>query len=197
MNPHSGWTLQRLRLPALAARARAGQRLQIEDEPQALPLLRAEGCEIDVLTPAHWPALPAERALDLTGEGVDDTQASEAQLILTQGLHSAAAAFLSHRLRQHCPPVFIDWPEPPFRAVPSRLYMPHLPAGVIAAWPLLEDRGVPSRLCRPDDAPPGWFEGHALALAAQLLPAEGRVLAFGDARFLSEVRRHFPRAIAD
>jgi len=52
----------------------------------------------------------------------------------------------------------------PFRARPSTLLIPAMPAGVIAGMPLLEDWGVPSRLASLAGFP-GCYEGYVTALA--------------------------------
>jgi dihydroorotate dehydrogenase electron transfer subunit len=52
----------------------------------------------------------------------------------------------------------------PFRARPSTLLIPGMPAGVIAGMPLLEDWGVPSRLASLAGFP-GCYEGYVTALA--------------------------------
>ncbi|MEM9101628.1 MAG: hypothetical protein AAGB12_04840 [Pseudomonadota bacterium] len=46
----------------------------------------------------------------------------------------------------------------PFRPAPSRLVLPYVPSDVIACIPLLEDKGIPSRLCHTE-MQPGCFEG--------------------------------------
>ena len=58
----------------------------------------------------------------------------------------------------------------PFRARPSTLLIPAMPAGVIAGMPLLEDWGMPSRLASLAGFP-GCFEGYVTALAEVWLAA--------------------------
>ena len=58
----------------------------------------------------------------------------------------------------------------PFRARPSTLLIPGMPAGVIAGMPLLEDWGVPSRLASLAGFP-GCYEGYVTALAEVWLAA--------------------------
>ena len=55
----------------------------------------------------------------------------------------------------------------PFRARPSTLLVPGMPAGVIACMPLLEDWGVPSRLASLAGFP-GCYEGYVTALAERV-----------------------------
>ena len=52
----------------------------------------------------------------------------------------------------------------PFRARPSTMLIPGMPAGVIAGMPLLEDWGMPSRLASLAGFP-GCYEGYVTALA--------------------------------
>ncbi len=56
----------------------------------------------------------------------------------------------------------------PFRARPSTLLVPGIPAEAIAAMPLLEEWGVPSRLASFADYP-GCFRGYVTSLAAAWL----------------------------
>ena len=58
----------------------------------------------------------------------------------------------------------------PFRARPSTLLIPAMPAGVIAGMPLLEDWGMPSRLASLAGFP-GCYEGYVTALAEVWLAA--------------------------
>jgi dihydroorotate dehydrogenase electron transfer subunit len=60
----------------------------------------------------------------------------------------------------------------PFRARPSTILVPGIPAGVIAAMPLLEDWSVPSRLASFQDFP-GCFHGYVTSLAAAWLDSLG------------------------
>lgn len=63
----------------------------------------------------------------------------------------------------------------PFRARPSTILVPGIPAGTIAAMPFLDDLGVPSRLASGADFP-GCYPGYVTALAdrwlASLAPAQ-------------------------
>ncbi|MGH8594573.1 MAG: dihydroorotate dehydrogenase electron transfer subunit [Gammaproteobacteria bacterium] len=52
----------------------------------------------------------------------------------------------------------------PFQAIPSRILVPGVPAPVIAAMPLLEDWGIPSRLASRQGFP-GCFDGYVTDLA--------------------------------
>ena len=81
----------------------------------------------------------------------------------------------------------------PFRARPSTLLIPAMPAGVIAGMPLLEDWGMPSRLASLAGFP-GCYEGYVTALAevwlATLEPqalAETAIYACGPTPMLKAV----------
>jgi len=81
----------------------------------------------------------------------------------------------------------------PFRARPSTMLIPAMPAGVIAGMPLLEDWGVPSRLASLAGFP-GCYEGYVTALAevwlATLEPqalAETAIYACGPTPMLKAV----------
>jgi dihydroorotate dehydrogenase electron transfer subunit len=52
----------------------------------------------------------------------------------------------------------------PFKSRPSQIMVPNLPEAVIAAMPLLEDWGIPSRLCSLEGYP-GCHEGYVTDLA--------------------------------
>jgi len=65
----------------------------------------------------------------------------------------------------------------PFRARPSTILVPGMPAGVIAGMPLLEDWGVPSRLASFADFA-GCFRGYVTDLAATWLESlDGNALS--------------------
>ena len=77
----------------------------------------------------------------------------------------------------------------PFRPQPSRIMIPGLPVGIIAALPLLEDWGIPSRIACPAGNQPGCFEGAATELARGWLDisqgvADVTVFACGGAALL-------------
>ena len=58
----------------------------------------------------------------------------------------------------------------PFQARPSQILVPGIPAGVIAAMPLLDDWGVPSRLASLQGYP-GCHQGYVTDLARHWLDA--------------------------
>ena len=82
-----------------------------------------------------------------------------------------------------------------FRPRPSTILVPHMPAGVIACVPALEEFGIASRLASPSGLP-GCFDGTVTELAEQWLSAlepetlrEIHITASGDAELLSEVEQ--------
>jgi dihydroorotate dehydrogenase electron transfer subunit len=82
-----------------------------------------------------------------------------------------------------------------FRARPSTILVPHMPAGVIAAVPKLEEFGIASRLASTMGLP-GCFDGTVIELAEQWLNAlepatqrEIHITAKGDAELLSAVEQ--------
>jgi dihydroorotate dehydrogenase electron transfer subunit len=89
-------------------------------------------------------------------------------LLLGGGVGIPPMVFLADRLRMDArwqPVVFMGSEVPfPFKARPSRFLLPGMPEGVIAAMPLLEDWGVPSRLASLQDYP-GCYEGYITGLA--------------------------------
>ena len=80
--------------------------------------------------------------------------------------------FLAERLRADTtlkPLVLMGSEIPfPFRARPSVIVVPGIPAGTIACMPLLEEWGVASRLASRSGFP-GCFEGYVTELAAEWL----------------------------
>jgi len=89
-------------------------------------------------------------------------------LLLGGGVGIPPMIFLAERLKadRHWQPLVLMGSEVPFpfRAQPSRILVPGTPEGVIAAMPLLEDWGIPSRLASLQGYP-GCFEGYITDLA--------------------------------
>jgi|SRR5688572_21494171 len=82
-----------------------------------------------------------------------------------------------------------------FRPRPSTILVPHMPAGVIACVPALEEFGIASRLASPMGLP-GCFDGSVTELAEAWLAAlepetlrEVHITANGDGELLNEVQR--------
>lgn len=82
-----------------------------------------------------------------------------------------------------------------FRPRPSTILVPHMPAGVIACVPALEEFGIASRLASPAGLP-GCFEGTATELAEQWLDAlepetlqDIHITACGDAGLRNAIKQ--------
>lgn len=104
------------------------------------------------------------------GEPFDLDNTTPRALLLADGDGLAPIVFLARVLRDRRPRIkpfalFGLTPPLPFRPQPSRIMVPGLPAGVIAALPLLEDWGIPSRIACAEDELPGCFTGAVVDLA--------------------------------
>lgn len=119
-------------------------------------------------------------------------------LLLGEDNGIAPLVFLANRLHRQRPRV-----KPllllsatrafPFQPQPSRIMVPGLPGGVIAAMPLLEDWGIPSRLVSATERP-GCFAGTLESLAEGWLQvcqgnADVTVYACGPAALLDGAHR--------
>jgi dihydroorotate dehydrogenase electron transfer subunit len=97
-------------------------------------------------------------------------------LLLGGGVGIPPMVFLADRLRAdpHWQPLVLMGSEVPFPfpAHPSRFLVPGIPEGVIAAMPLLDDWGIPSRLASLQGYP-GCFEGYITDLARRWLDSLG------------------------
>lgn len=181
----NGYFAARLSAPKSASRARPGQRLVVDTHrgaaPVSLALMRAdsEAGWIEVLYPTDAPERVAfsqrPRASAFEVRLDDDatrwtlpTVLSHVAVVADQE-HMASAVFLADNLRKQglggrCLVLLELSSEPPFRPRPSHILVGGMPAGVIAAMPLLEDWNVPSRLASRT-VRPGCFEGAAGDLA--------------------------------
>lgn len=101
-------------------------------------------------------------------------------LLLGEGMGIPSLVFLADALRHEkaSQPLFLmsfDGPFP-FNPHPSRFIVRGIPPGAIAAMPLMEDWGIPSRLTSAQGSP-GCFDGNVVALACawlESLPASQR-----------------------
>lgn len=95
-------------------------------------------------------------------------------LLLGGGVGIPPMVFLADSLRaqkNYQPLVIMGSEVPfPFTARPSKILIPSLPTDVIAAMPLMEDWGIPSRLASLQGYP-GCFEGYVTDLARRWLDA--------------------------
>jgi dihydroorotate dehydrogenase electron transfer subunit len=130
-------------------------------------------------------------------------------LLIGGGVGIPPMIFLAERLRHaatgeqtSCKPLVLMGSEVPFpfRARPSRIVVPGIPAGTIASMPLLEEWGVASRLASRAELP-GCFDGFVTDLAHQWLAtlsptalAEVEIFACGPTPMLEATaklaRRH-------
>ena len=120
-------------------------------------------------------------------------------LLLGGGVGIPPMVFLAERLRTaggYRPLVLMGSEVPfPFTSRPSRVLVSGLPEGVIAAMPLMEDWGIPSRLASLQGYP-GCHEGHVTDLARRWLEtlapeqrAEAQVFACGPHPMLETAAR--------
>jgi dihydroorotate dehydrogenase electron transfer subunit len=130
---------------------------------------RKAGDEVSVLGPIGRPfsAHPERPRTLLIGGGVGIPP----MVFLAERLHEAAPA--AGAAAAWKPLVLMGSGVPfPFRTRPSTLIVPGIPAGTIAAMPLLEEWGVPSRLASRSDFP-GCFPGFVTQLADAWLESLG------------------------
>ena len=110
------------------------------------------------------------------GRGFTASSDRPRSLLIGGGVGIPPMIFLADALRRRTgarwqPLVLMGSEIPfPFRARPSTMLIPGMPAGVIAGMPLLEDWGVPSRLASLAGFP-GCYEGYVTALAEVWLAA--------------------------
>ena len=108
------------------------------------------------------------------GVGFTPDPARPRTLLLGGGVGIPPMVFLADRLRKDPawqPLVLMGSEVPfPFNAQPSRFLLPGMPDGIMAAMPLLEDWGIPSRLASLQ-AYPGCYSGYITDLARHWLDA--------------------------
>jgi len=175
-NHPGGFTEVRL---TTEAAPRPGQYLTTE-EGAGLPVMAAGNGEVRVLVPGPVPA-------NITAVAV----AGEALAPEPGWLAVADAAGLAPLLFAaggEVPPglALLGLDEPPFTPRPSRFLTPELPAHLIAAAPLLEDRGIASRLALPDH-PAAWDGPLAELVAAALAGRPRPVVVLGRAATVAAV----------
>jgi dihydroorotate dehydrogenase electron transfer subunit len=180
----------RLHAPRCAAAATPGSfaHLTCDAElpmrrPLSIMLADAAAGTIDILYKIEGPGLeklsrqPVGARLSLMGpigRGFVPRPSRPRALLIGGGVGIPPMIFLADVLRRRTdapwrPLVLMGSEVPfPFRARPSTLLLPGMPAGVIAAMPLLEDWGVPSRLASLAGFP-GCYEGYVTALAEEWL----------------------------
>ena len=185
-----GQHILRLRAPKTAARARAGSFIHLSCD-DALPMRRplsimrsGRGAGwIDILyrvfgqgTALLTQRKPGEHLSLLGPIGqpfVVNTERTR-PLLLGGGVGIPPMIFLAEELkadRRYQPLVMMGSEVPfPFTPRPSQIMVPGIPASVIAAMPLLDDWGIPSRLASLQGYP-GCHEGYVTDLARAWLQA--------------------------
>jgi dihydroorotate dehydrogenase electron transfer subunit len=210
--------LLRVRAPECAAAALPGSFMHLRCDPQ-LPMRRPisilmtdprEGW-VDLLykVVGEGTRLLATRRIGETlstlgpiGRPFEINAQRPRPLLIGGGVGMPPMVFLASSLRQNGnlawarPLVILGSEVPfPFLARPSQLLVPGLPAQAIAAMPLLDDWGIPSRLASLQGYP-GCFEGYVTDLARSWLEsldaaalAEVEVFACGPHPMLAAVAR--------
>jgi len=207
----------RLGAPRCAARATPGSFVHLrcaDDLPMRRPLsimrANAQAGWIEVLYKVVGPGTRAlSRAeppqllsvLGPIGQGFVPHRERPRVLALGGGVGIPPMIFLAELLRSHPegrwkPLVLMGSEIPfPFRARPSTLMIAGVPAGVIAAMPLLEECGVPSRLATLSGFA-GCFDGFVTELARAWLAgqpaavlAETEIFACGPTPMLAATAR--------
>lgn len=182
----------RLRAPACAARAEPGQFVHVACDPaipmrRPLSIMRADADEgwIEILYKIVGPglhALAARKAGDTVnligpiGQPFRAHTDRPRTVLIGGGVGIPPMVFLAERLRAHAhfrPLVLMGSEIPfPFRARPSVIVVPGMPAGTIASMPMLEEWGIASRLASRSGFP-GCFDGYVTQLAGEWLGSLG------------------------
>ncbi len=191
----------RLGAPKCAAAATPGSFVHLSCDPllpmrRPLSIMRADPAAgwIDVLYKVVGPGLDALSkqpvgatisTLGPIGKGFQPSPSRPRALLVGGGVGIPPMVFLAEILKARAdarwqPLVLMGSEIPfPFRARPSTIVVPGIPAEAIACMPLLDDWGVPSRLASLAGFP-GCFEGYVTDLAAAWLGSQ-------DAAALAEV----------
>ena len=205
----------RLEAPKCAATAQPGSFVHLTCDPllpmrRPLSIMRADAAAgwIDVLYKVVGPGLAAlsQQPIGATistmgpiGRGFVPSAARPRTLLVGGGVGIPPMVFLAESLkaRRDAPwqPLVLMGSEIPFpfRARPSTIVVPGIPAGAIACMPLLDDWGVPSRLATLAGYA-GCYDGYVTDLAAAWLGsldpkalAEVEVYACGPTPMLKAV----------
>ncbi|MCC6206599.1 MAG: dihydroorotate dehydrogenase electron transfer subunit [Gammaproteobacteria bacterium] len=180
----------RLKAPRIAQRARAGSFVHIKCDPRLpmrrpLSIMRADARAgwIELLYRAFGDGTrllsghgPGTRLSVLGPIGRPFTLHPERPraLLIGGGVGIPPMIFLVEEMRRsggYSPLVLMGSEVPfPFTARPSQILAPGMPEGAIAAMPLMDDWGVPSRLASLQGYP-GCFHGYVTDLARRWLEA--------------------------
>ncbi|MCB1788182.1 MAG: dihydroorotate dehydrogenase electron transfer subunit [Chromatiaceae bacterium] len=179
--------LLRVRAPSCAARALPGQFAHLTVDPQRpmrrpLSIMRTSTRDgwVDFLyksvgdgTRLLTARRPGERISVLGPIGRPFQVDAQRPLLIGGGVGMPPMVFIAESLRRSGkqPFVVLGSEVPfPFTARPSQFVVPGMPEGVIAAMPLLEDWGIPSRLTSLQGYT-GCHEGYVTELARHWLDA--------------------------
>jgi len=177
----------------------AGQCVQISQagEIHSLILMRINPHWLEgiMYRPPRWQA--SSQTLEIVGcQGTPLQVRRRLPLLVGDGIHSASLIALAESLKNQTTVqalLLLSAESLPFSPRPSQIYLKAMPAGVIAAIPLLEDWKIASRLASTEDAV-GCFEGSVIELAAHWLaqlPVESleqvEIIAAAQTDFLSEL----------
>jgi dihydroorotate dehydrogenase electron transfer subunit len=183
----------RLLAPHCAPKAQPGSFVHITCDPQLpmrrpISIMRANPGEgwIDLLYKrvGRGTSLLAQRQVGENvslmgpiGKPFQPSPGRHRPLLIGGGVGMPPMIFLAESLRddsERQPMVILGSEVPfPFKAAPSQILVPGIPEGVIAALPLLDDWGIPSRLASLQGYP-GCFEGYVTDLARRWLDGIGR-----------------------
>jgi len=157
-----------LRWPEAHPAPLPGELLRLHDGSLLYPMLHTPSGQLDVLSP-HAHTESSLKLACIMGEHII-LLPSQAVVILAAGIALATLIHLCATRRQTPASTLAlyQMTEPrPFRPRPSRFLLDGMPCGVIAAIPLLDDWGIPSRLCH-HEAHAGCFDGSLDELVARL-----------------------------
>jgi dihydroorotate dehydrogenase electron transfer subunit len=180
----------RVQAPDCAAAARAGQFAHLSCDPllamrRPVSIMRVDARQgwADFLYKAvgQGTSLLAQRrrgenisVLGPIGQPFTADPGRPRSLLLGGGIGMPPMIFLAEQLKRQAgnqPLLLLGSEVPfPFRQQPSRIVVPGVPDGVIAAMPLLEDWGVACRLASLQGYP-GCYEGYITELARDWLEA--------------------------
>ncbi|MGB5252721.1 MAG: dihydroorotate dehydrogenase electron transfer subunit [Sedimenticolaceae bacterium] len=179
----------RVHAPGCAARARAGQFAHITVDPQR-PMRRPISI-MRAAADAGWLEFlykvvgdgsrllarrkPGERLSVMGPIGIPFTITHQRPLLIGGGVGMPPMIFIAESLRRgdRRPFVILGSEAPfPFTPRPSQFLLEGIPEGVIAAMPLMEDWGIPSRLASLQDYP-GCHRGYVTDLARHWLDGLG------------------------
>lgn len=180
----------RIQAPGCATSAQPGQFVHLQCDPmlamrRPLSIMRVNANQgwVDLLYKAVGQGtallsqrLPGENVslLGPIGKPFQPDPDRPRRLLLGGGVGMPPMLFLAEHLRQQdsCKPLVLMGSEVPFpfSERPSQIMVPGIPDGVIAAMPLLEDWGIPSRLASLQDYA-GCFQGYITDLARCWLDA--------------------------